>query len=43
MVESMVAFGIDPGLMAAGLEPGVADTVRFVFRTRPAAGSPGGG
>jgi hypothetical protein len=43
MVESMVEFGIDPALMAAGLEPGVADTVRFVFRTRPAAGSPGGG
>ena len=38
MVEAMVGFGIEPALMAAGLEPGVSDTVRFVFRTRPAGG-----
>ncbi|MEQ8397682.1 hypothetical protein [Thalassobaculum sp.] len=37
MVESMVGAGIEPSLMAAGLEPGQSDTVRFVFRTRPAA------
>lgn len=38
MVEAMVGFGIEPELMAAGLEPGQSDTVRFVFRTRPARG-----
>ncbi len=31
-------LGIDPALIAASLEPGQTDTVRFVFRTRPAAG-----
>lgn len=40
MVDDMVGFGIEPGLMAAGLEPGQSDTVRFVFRTRPAAERP---
>lgn len=41
MVDTMVASGIEPSLMAAGLEPGVSDTVRFVFRTRPAGARPG--
>lgn len=45
MVDAMVGHGIEPALMAAGLEPGVADSVRFVFRTRPASAParPGGG
>lgn len=36
LVDAMVGFGIEPSLMAAGLEPGAADRVRFIFRTRPA-------
>lgn len=46
MVDGLVRFGIDPALMAAGLESGQSDTVRFVFRTRPSAdaqGRAGGG
>lgn len=42
VVEGFVRGGVEPELMAAGLEPGQSDTVRFVFRTRP-AGVPAGG
>lgn len=35
LAEGFARLGIDPGLIAAGLEPGQTDTVRFVFRTRP--------
>lgn len=43
MVDAMAGHGIEPALLAAGLEPGISDSVRFVFRTRPVAGRPGGG
>lgn len=43
LVDGFVRFGIEPTLMAAGLEPGQSDTVRFVFRTRPVGVGPGGG
>lgn len=43
LVDDMIGFGIEPSLMAAGLEPGQSDTVRFVFRTRPSGGRPQGG
>lgn len=38
VAERFGRLGIDPALIAAGLEPGETDTVRFVFRTRPAEG-----
>jgi len=38
VAERFGRLGIDPALIAAGLEPGQTDTVRFVFRTRPAGG-----
>lgn len=43
LVDDMVGFGIEPALLAAGLEPGQSDTVRFVFRTRPSAERSRGG
>lgn len=43
VVEQLVGFGIEPGLMTAGLEPGQSDTVRFVFRTRPSSPTVEGG
>lgn len=36
VIEGMIGFGIDPAVLSIGLTPGVSDTVRFVFRTRPA-------
>lgn len=38
VAERFGRLGIDPALIAAGLEPAPTDTVRFVFRTRPAPG-----
>ena len=35
LADGFGRLGIDPALIAAGLEPGQTDTVRFVFRTRP--------
>ncbi len=43
LVDHFVRSGIDPALVSAGLEPGQSDTVRFVFRTRPAAADTEGG